>query len=82
MPTSRLYKSGLEAIRILRKKKHAQGLPFMINSNTLAPHQCYYEYPDGTMKVVQANSSKTDFIIVRDVDPGFASDLRKKLKLI
>lgn len=82
MAATRLQKSGLEAIRLLRKTKHAKGLPFMINSNTLASHQCYFEYPDGSMKVVQANSSKTDFVVISDVDPRFATYLRKKLKLI
>jgi hypothetical protein len=82
MATTRVHKSGLEAVRLLRKKKHRQGLPFMINSNTLETNQCYLEYPDGSMKIVEANSKKTDFVIIEDVDPQFAIFLKKKLKLI
>lgn len=82
MATTRVHKSGLEAVRLLRKKKHAQGLPFMINSSTLESYQCYLEFPDGSMKIAEANSKKTDFIIIEDVDPRFAIFLKKKLKLI
>lgn len=82
MAKTRLHKAGLEAVKLLRKQKHQAGLPFMINSNTLDPHQCYLEYPDGSMKIVEANSQKTDFIIVEDVNPQFVMRIKKKLKLI
>jgi hypothetical protein len=82
MTAKRIEQSGLEAVKLLRKKKHRQGLPFMINSDILPPDQCYLEYPDGSMKVVEANSRKSDFVVIEDVNPKFAKQLKKKLKLI
>jgi hypothetical protein len=82
MTTTRLHKAGLEAVRLLRKKKHSQGLPFMINSNTLDTNQCYLEYPDGSIKIAEANTEKTGFVIIEEVDPRFAITLKRKLKLM
>ena len=43
-------------IKSLRKEKLSQGLPFMINSEDLPSYQCYLEYPDGSIKIAEANS--------------------------
>jgi hypothetical protein len=75
-------KSALKAIKLLRKKKLSQGLPFMINSDMLESHQCFLEYPDGSIKIVEANSKDQDFRIVFEYNSEAANDLRRRLKLI
>jgi hypothetical protein len=75
-------KSALKAIKRLRKKKLSQGLPFMINSEVLPSDQCYLEYPDGTIKIAEADTKERDFQIVFELSSNEANDLRKKLKLI
>lgn len=82
MVNTRLEKEGLSAVRRLRESKLANGLPFMINSNTLPSHQCYLEYPDGSIKIVEANASKADFIVVGEADAEWANKLRKKFELL
>jgi len=82
MTAKRMEKSGLNAIKLLREKKHKQGLPFMINSDLLDSDECYLEYPDGSMKVVVANAKKTDFKVIEELDPLQADRIKKKLKLI
>ena len=75
-------KSALKAIKKLRKRKLSQGLPFMINLDVLPSDQCYLEYPDGTIKIVEADAREKDFQIVLELTLNEANDLRKKLKLI
>lgn len=75
-------KSALRAIKELRKKKLSQGLPFMINSDTLDTSQCYLEYPDGSIKIVEADATEKDFQIVLELSIEDANKLRKKLKLV
>ncbi|HEY2720691.1 MAG TPA: hypothetical protein VGI82_03140 [Chitinophagaceae bacterium] len=75
-------KSALRAIKKLRKKKLNQGLPFMINSDTLDTTQCYLEYPDGSIKIVEADTRERDFQIVLELSMDDANKLRKKLKLL
>ena len=77
-----LEKSSLKAIKSLRKKKLSQGLPFMINSDTLDSDQCYLEYPDGIIKIAEANTKGHDFKIVFEFDSNESDRLRRKLKLI
>lgn len=72
----------IKRIKFLRKEKLSQGLPFMINSDDLPPHQCYLEYPDGSIKIAQASSKGSDFIIVEELDFLNAEVFKRKLKLI
>jgi hypothetical protein len=75
-------RTTIDKIKSLRKEKLAQGLPFMINSDELPSYQCYLEYPDGTIKIAEANSSESDFKIVGELDFLNAEVFRRKLKLI
>lgn len=75
-------KYAIKRIKSLRKEKLSQGLPFMINSDDLPPYQCYLEYPDGSIKIAQANSKDSDFIIVEELDFLNAEVFKRKLKLI
>ena len=74
--------SATNKIKSLRKEKHAQGLPFMINSDELPSYQCYLEYPDGTIKIAEANSKESDFIIIEELDFLNAELIKRNLKLI
>ena len=78
----RLEKAVIEAIKLLRKQKHRQGLPFMINSDTLESHQCFLEFPDGIIKIVEADTSRFDFKVIFEFNKEESSELKKKLGLI
>jgi len=54
----------------------------MINSDELPSHQCYLEYPDGTIKIAEANSKDSDFRIIEELDFLNAEYIKRKLKLI
>ena len=75
-------RTTLNKIKSLRKEKLAQGLPFMINSDELPSYQCYLEYPDGSIKIAEANSGESDFKIVGELDFLNAEVFKRKLKLI
>lgn len=75
-------KITLQAIKNLRKQKLSQGIPFMINSHFLDPHQCFIEYPDGHIKIAEANSKECDFKIVFECTLSDSDLWRKRLKLI
>lgn len=74
-------KSAGKAIRKLRKKKLSLGLPFMINSDVLETNQCYLEFPDGSIKIAEANTKEKNFDIVLELSQKDAELLRKKWKL-
>ena len=75
-------KTARKAIKSLRKKKLKQGLPFMINSDMLESDQCFMEYPDGSIKIVEADKRETDFQVVYELSKNDADELRKKLNLL
>jgi len=75
-------RSAIKRIKTLRKSKLSQGIPFMINSERLPSYQCYLEYPDGSIKIVEANSKDSDFIVIEELDFLNAEVLRRNLKLI
>jgi len=77
----KLQKAANKAVMLLRNQKHSQGLPFMINSDILETHQCFLEFPDGIIKIVEANKSKTDFIVVFEYSRKESDDLKKRLGL-
>jgi hypothetical protein len=82
MTAKKLEKSASKAIRQLRKKRLQQGLPFMINSDLLPSNQCYLEYPDGSMKIVEANSKGSDFKVIEELGYFDIEFVRRRLKLI
>lgn len=74
-------KKAITVIYELRKKRLKEGKAFMINSNLLPSHQCYLEFPDGTIVIAKANSKESDFKIVEELDGFEINNLRKNLKL-
>jgi hypothetical protein len=64
MTARNLEQSANRAIQTLRRTKHKLGLPFMIHSDILESNQCFLEYPDGSIKLVEANPKECDFIII------------------
>ena len=82
MNMKEVEKLGYEAIKLLRKQKLSQGLPFMINSDMLDPYQCFLEYPDGIIKIVEADSKRIDFRVVFEFSRRDSNRLRKKFGLI
>ena len=72
----------LQAIKVLRKRKLSQGIPFMINSDILPSHQCFLEYPDGIIKIAEADTKGCDFKIVFECSLAESQNWRKKLKLL
>lgn len=81
--TAKLYEAAaVKAIKALRKKKLNQGLPFMINSDVLTSSQCYLEYPDGSIKIVEADTRQRDFHVVYELSQKDADAVRRKYKLL
>lgn len=81
--TAKLYRAAAtKAIKELRKKKLSQGLTFMINSDILDSSQCYLEYPDGTIRIVEADTKQHDFQIVYELTKRDADAVRRKYKLV
>ena len=81
MKRKKLEQSGLLAVQLLRKTKHKQGHPFMINSSTLPADQCYLEFPDGLIQLVKLNRAINDFEVIRDLTPKEQEQLKKQLQL-
>ena len=59
--TQYLEKAAKKAIQLLRKQKLEKGQHFMINSDILDTHQYFLEFPNGTIKIVEADSKNCDF---------------------
>jgi hypothetical protein len=78
----RLEKAANKAIKLLRKQKHRRGLHFMINSDMLETHQCFLEFPDGIIKIVEADSTRIDFKVVFEFNKQESRSLRRRLLLI
>jgi len=76
-----LQKAANEAIKLLRKQKHCEGLPFMINSDMLETDQCFLEFPDGIIKIVEADMPRRDFKVVFELNQQESDNLRKELGL-
>jgi hypothetical protein len=58
---------GNAAVKQLRQEKLKNGLPFMFNSKELSPFQCYLEYPNGTIFLVEMTSSSKEFMEIREL---------------
>lgn len=76
-----IEEKGNKAIRRLRKQKFAQGHPFMINARDLQRYQCYLEFPDGLINLVELTPSTQAFTTIRQLTPVEADFLRKKYRL-
>lgn len=82
MTAKKMEQSARRKIRQLRKQKLEQGLPFMIGSEELPAQQCYLEFPDGSIKIVEAGARNSDFKIIEELDFLNADWIRRKLKLM
>ena len=69
---------GNEAVRKLRLQKLRNGRPFMINSQDLPTDQCYLEFPEGTIKLVQLKQSAKDFTVLRILSAEEEQKIRRK----
>ena len=69
---------GSEAVRKLRLQKLRNGRPFMINSKDLPTDQCYLEFPDGSIKLVQLKNSAKDFTVLRTLSADEEQKIRRK----
>lgn len=81
MTAKQLEKAGSKAVRILRKNKLSNGIPFMINCDELPSHQCYLEYPDGSITLVTLTAARTGFAVIKKLTRNEVRHLRKKCKL-
>lgn len=50
----------------------------MINSGDLPTGQCYLEFPDGTIKLVQLKHSAKDFTVLRVLSADEEQEIRRK----
>ena len=73
--------AGTAAIKRLRLKKLQKGLPFMINSKDLPGNQCYFEYPDGSIKLVTLLKSAKDFTEIKTLSSTEGNNVRLKYNL-
>jgi hypothetical protein len=71
-------KTGNDAVQKLRLQKLRSGTPFMINSKELEPHQCYMEYPDGSIQLVFLKDAARDFTVIRTLSLFEEGILRNK----
>ena len=78
----KLQKRANKAIRLLRRQKHRKELPFMINSDMLETEQCFLEFPDGIIKIVEADKVRIDFKVVFEFSRKDSNALKKRFGLI
>ena len=72
-------RKGTIAVRKLREQKLRSGVPFMINAKELATNQCYFEYPNGSIKLVTVMPSSRDISVIRELTSAEVTHLRKRL---
>lgn len=82
MPLSQLEIPVINPVRVLRKSKLDNGVPFMINSETLPQGQCYLEYPDGSVCLVAISYKDSDFILIRKLTARQGESLLRKYNLV
>ena len=82
MKRKKLEMAGIQAVKNLRRNKLTLGFPFMINSDLLPPDQCYLEYPDGSIKLVELNPDNSDYRIIAELTEEEGRLIRKKYQLI
>lgn len=73
-----LENKGREAVRLLRKSKLSQGVPFMINTEKLPAGQCYYEYPNGIVRIIAIDKKHNDFKIIKTLSIKESSKITKQ----
>ena len=73
---------GTSAVRTLREQKLRNGLPFMINLKELNSHECYLEYPNGTIKLVNVSSHNREIHVIRELNSNEAGLLRDRFNFL
>ncbi|AQW96037.1 hypothetical protein HZQ19_08465 [Elizabethkingia anophelis] len=73
------YKKNDSVVRKLRASKLKSGLPFMIHVKELPSNQCYYEYPDGSVKLITVTNSSKEIVILKKLTLIEAKRLRQRL---
>lgn len=74
-------KMGTIAVKELRHKRLANGLPFMINDKGLEAGLCYMEYPDGNIHLVEKSADGNDFKTLDVLNLQKALELRRRFNL-
>lgn len=69
---------GTSAVRVLREQKLRNGVPFMINVKELNSDECYLEFPDGIIKLVNITSLNREIHVIRELSFTEAEQLRKR----
>ncbi|HMH33343.1 MAG TPA: hypothetical protein VK543_09955 [Puia sp.] len=77
-----LAETATNAVYSLRRSKLKKGIPFMINAKDLPIGQCYLEYPDGKILLVELDKTGNDFYVVRELSEQEQSSLRNKFHLL
>jgi hypothetical protein len=72
---------GYKAVKQLREQKLQRGLPFMINSKNLPSNQCYLEYPNGSITIVQIIPSAKDFTVIKQLNSSEINLVRTEFNL-
>lgn len=72
---------GTNAVKKLREQKLRNGLPFMINVDELSSDQCYLEYPNGSIKLINIVPTSREINIIRELSPLEANNLRNRFHL-
>ncbi|RYU90858.1 hypothetical protein EWM62_09465 [Mucilaginibacter terrigena] len=71
-----------KAVHRLRQETLTSGQPFMINVSSLPENQCYFEYPDKSIKLVMFLKEKKDFSPLKNLTSRDRDRLRKRLGLV
>ena len=74
-------RKGSDGVRKLRERKLKMGIPFMINAEELASNQCYYEYPDGSIKLTTISHVANEIKIIRELSKEEAAVLRNRFHI-
>jgi len=76
-----IEQKGTEAVCQLRLQKLQNGLYFMITFRNLPPRQCYLEYPDGKIELVELPIHTVNFKVIRILTENESARLLKKYNL-
>lgn len=71
-------RKGTNAVKRLREQKLKNGFPFMINAKELSSNECYFEYPNGRIKLITVVHSSRTIDVIRELTLNEATHLRKR----
>ena len=70
------------AVQRLRTETLTAGQPFMINMNNLPENQCYLEYQDGSIELVNFIKGKNEFSFVKELSESERLCLKQSIGLM